>query len=362
MKASGRRLCSFTMTPIRFNPCRVQTWAEAEKRNFALCKPLQETLTVGERGKIKGWVDFIKEQQAQRYLPATVHAWRGVTLYVSDHPKHYDYRDPDGVFSQKYSEIFAGRRVLDIGCRVVNPEHALYRHYRNMGAKAIGIDLLLEKDDPTEGIYQGDARMLAFPEAAFDFIDVPWLFGFGNPSNTILEVVAGFSELYRVLDNGLVHIANGSVRLAVGISPSPALVYIANLLQFGFYCLDKEKDGIPKGYYLVKKDKPMKQNPFRDIFCQLEEYEVNLSRYKEAGRRSEDRIFFVWFMGDIGIDRHNCGEILSQLFINPDDSCLQLKIENDEPDVLLGHLDDFVTRKIITFEQAEKLAKLFCFL
>jgi SAM-dependent methyltransferase len=271
---------------------RITSWSEARQRNFVLNsgdrvavfdwvdrrgEPVKASqicptpeggkLTPEQKADIRPFVDFILEQQLRRHLPEVEREWREITALKSDRDSLYTPRYAHLIFKfrKEFGELFAGRRVLDIGCRIETPEYAFYRYYRNLGAKSVGIDLSVE-EDAKEGVFRGDARMLAFPDRNFDYVTLPMIYGLNNPAETVLEIVAGLSELYRVSDNGLVHIADPILL--------PGLVYIANMLGFRYFYnfrwYDSADDwnGIPVGSLLVKRDAPLSGNPFQAVITE----------------------------------------------------------------------------------------------
>ncbi|MBI5700000.1 methyltransferase domain-containing protein [Candidatus Saganbacteria bacterium] len=281
---------------------RITSWREAYRRNYVLnsgdkvdefdwydtrgreirasrifTTPEGGRLTAEQKAEIRSFVDFVRRQQVARHSDDVEREWRGITalkrgrafLYAPRH-SHLLFK-----FRREYDFLFAGRRVLDIGCAVEDGRSAFYSYYRGFGASAVGIDLSVE-DNPNEGIFKGDARMLAFPDRSFDFVTLPMIYGLNNPAETVLEIAAGLSELHRVLDNGLVHIADPILL--------PGLVYIANML--GFRCFynyrwhDSADDwnGIPVGSLLMKKDAPLPENPFQAVVSDcLREREISFS-------------------------------------------------------------------------------------
>lgn len=281
---------------------RITSWREAFRRNHVLntgdkvqefdsydtrgrqirasrisLTPAGGRLTPEQKADIQLFVEFIQRQQLERHSDEVKREWNGITslriardfLYAPRHT-HLVFK-----FRSEFEHLFPGRRVLDVGCAVEDGRSAFYRYYRGFGASTTGIDLSVE-DNPSERVFKGDARMLPFSDKGFDFVTLPMIYGLNNPAETVLEIAAGLSELYRVMDNGLVHIADPILL--------PGLVYIANLLGFrcfyNFQWHDSADDwnGIPVGSLLMKKDAPLPENPFQAVVIEhLRNHEIAFS-------------------------------------------------------------------------------------
>ena len=287
-------------------PQPIRNWTEAFARNFTLATVVEgifnptiihglsprgkglvcglflqdELLPISPREKagIRPFIEFIQREQRARESVETRQGWERITELTGNVVDHYLPRHSDAtyVFSPRHQRLFKDRRVLDIGCRVNPGLTPFYRHYRQFGAIARGIDLKLETGEETAEVSKGDARMLPFADKSFDFITLPKIYGWRNPANTVLEVTAGLSELYRVLDNGLVHVADDMI--------SPKVAYIAD--RIGFRCFLspawvgslKPWNGIPVGLMMVKRDAPLTQNPFETVARQLNKGEISFPR------------------------------------------------------------------------------------
>lgn len=280
--------------------------ATTEDGKIGLTNTRTAILPAETKQRITRLANFVAEQQALRQGEGengeAEAGWQKAAEIRSDDAEHYKPRDinPMFKFASTHSNSFSGLRVLDIGCRVGASEEPQYEHYRKMGAGAIGLDLNIE-NDPVKGTYQGDVRMLPDHLGEFDFITIPKIFGWHAPSETILEMAVGFAELARVLDNGLIHIADEHIL--------PELAYIA--FRMGFRCFVNpgfnrneavsfkgmfnrsagevvmddsrpigifeavEWNGIPIGLLLVKRDQPLTKNPFHSLVSELEKGELH---------------------------------------------------------------------------------------
>lgn len=216
---------------------------------------------------IQPFVDFIAGERARRHEPEGREGWASVAKLRSPHERHYLPRDahPYFAFDPSFASLFGGVRVLDVGCRNFN-DVPFFERYRRMGAEALGVDINA-RTDLAKGVHQGDVRMLPFEDASFDFISVPKIFGCECPSNTLLEIVVGLSELHRVLANGMVHIADHYI--------APELAYVAQAVGFRVFTSPlwtaewRPWDGVPVGYLLAKQDAALDDNPFKTILDRL---------------------------------------------------------------------------------------------
>ncbi|MFA6170397.1 MAG: hypothetical protein WCW67_06830 [Candidatus Margulisiibacteriota bacterium] len=233
-------------------------------------------LAPDQRTAIEQMTAFIHRQQKLRGLPSVESGWEQLTDLTNECQGYYFPRFGNQAFrfGEELARLFPGLKVLDVGCRVPPDETPFFEYYGRLGAKTVGIDIINDELLPP-GTRVGDVRALPFERASFDFITVPKIFGFGNPADTILEVVAGLSELYRVLDNGLVHLADNCL--------SPGIVYAANLAGFRYYYhrehLTPGKDwtGLPAGSFLVKKESDPAHNPFQPAINLLAANELDFS-------------------------------------------------------------------------------------
>ncbi len=239
--------------------------------------PILDPLPLEVRQAISPFVQFIAgEQERRQASPGEVLTeWRKITELASEGGTLFAPRfgSPWYKFGERHQGIFTDLcSVLDVGCRVFPDEEAHYQYYRNMGAHAIGIDII-DDGDPSTSV--GDVRLLSHADATFDFITIASIFGHGNPAPTYLEVAAGISELHRVLGNGLIHIADKYM--------VPEVLFIAQLL--GFQCfinpcrtlLIDDWNGIPVGALLVKRDGAMQDNIFSRVITELAGQELEFS-------------------------------------------------------------------------------------
>ncbi len=266
---------------------RIMSWGKARQRNFVLnpgddllveqgrgrtgqeitFKQLRLTpeggrLTANQKKAIWPFIEFINGHQRQRHAPAVEREWSSLLALKREETSLYSPRHPYLIyaFEPKFGRLFKDLRVLDIGCVVEPPNFPFYQYYRKLGAAAIGIDISIE-NNPEAGAFHGDVRRLDFSDRSFDFVTIPMIFGIHNPAPTVLEIVAGLSELYRVLDRGIIHIADPILL--------PGLVYIANMLGFRYFYNQKRSEGnwngIPVGSLLIKRADQLSGNPFQGI-------------------------------------------------------------------------------------------------
>jgi hypothetical protein len=218
-------------------------------------------------------VDFIARQQLTRWAPPTRAGFAGLETLRPETNFYYTPRDTDGFFyfRRQHADLFRGIRGLDVGYLTDGPESSHTEYYRRFGAEMVGIDLLLPESAPAQGLYREDIRNLSgalFREAKFKFITVSAVFGEACPSDHILEIAAGLSEINRVLDeDGLAFFAQAY--------PEPAVWYTALRLGFRVFYNDSNLRKLPQGWFLIKGKHPISSNHFYRVLRQLSKVEFD---------------------------------------------------------------------------------------
>jgi hypothetical protein len=251
-----------------------QTWRGALSKNKRVPKwdrTIDETLEICLPAKLKRDLcvteAFVRSQSIWRDSHGQVpEGWAELCELRST--GHYLYAPrwtfPIFYFGGRHANLFNQLSGLDIGARVSSSDDPVkagplkftddnpllresfrphWKHYEEFGATMRAIDMLADPVEPK--IEVGDARLLPFQTASFDFVTLPMLFGPGNPCSTSLEIVTGISELHRVLrPSGFAYMADGILH--------PSVCFAAQLVGFTVLISKGTEDGLPVGTILTK--------------------------------------------------------------------------------------------------------------
>ena len=248
--------------------------------NLEICLPLSL------KYRLRAVASFVRQQSRWRENHRSVPAgWNELTKLRAS--GHYLYAPrwtfPIFFFRDTHGCPFSGLLGLDIGARVSRADdinkvgplklagdnpmlretfRAHWMHYEGLGASMRAVDLVADPAEPRVEI--GDVRLLKFPPCSFDFVTVPMIFGPGNPCSTLLEVVAGLSEVHRVLrPAGFAYVADGILH--------PSVCFAAQLIGFSVFISKGTTNGMPVGTILTKDPhcRTLAKFPDRDVLSLL---------------------------------------------------------------------------------------------
>jgi len=263
-------------------------WSESFSPNFK--NEFQAVLQAKtQKRRIDALVDFVLRQQLSRWQRGCADGFKELANLRFEGnlaPLLYLGRDPNGYFYRKYTSMFSGIIGLDVGCQLFEEsKHNFaiphYEYYRKLGAKRmIGIDMLLKEANEKEDVYPTDVRNMDTPallqeKGIAHFATVAKIFGKTSPSNTVLEIAGGLSELQRVLRlDGLIFVADSRI--------DTALVYIAQKLGFKVFhntIRTATLLNLPLGYFIVHANCPVDQNHFSEVLSILGENQLEILPY-----------------------------------------------------------------------------------
>lgn len=197
------------------------------------------------------FIRFVDQEQQKRWNRRAAAGFdRVADLLHQDREYFYipRYSSPEYFFGGEAKNLgFLKKRGLDVGCRsMMTPHYMQYSFYFQM--EMFGVDVFLDPDMQTDRVVTGDVKNLPFANDYFDFATVAMIFGLGRPSDTILEIAAGLSELRRTV-RGFVYLADRHVM--------PEVVFAGQQLGFRTLIVDraasaKSGGAFPIGTYLVK--------------------------------------------------------------------------------------------------------------
>lgn len=298
-----------------YHPAKIKTWGDALRHNrvvndldelrfkgtkgghcffqFVPASP-EDPFLREEKAFVQPFIEFVMAEQTHRTAPETQEGFVEVAKLRHEDPEYFYW---PRYFNAKYyfgtaakAANFQGGRGLDVGCLTTHglaTHYGYYETYFGMEMHAIDLNLPLEQEG--ERVKSADVRNLPFPNDYFDWATVPMVFGFGRPSDTILEIIVGLSELYRTT-KGFVHIADDTIM--------PEVVFVAQQLGFRtYYNTRKTSDRgmpltMPMGLFLIKD---------RSVYPQLMAYIENHGRAIPYSLRDQD---LVLPLRDLLIDDH----------------------------------------------------------
>lgn len=208
--------------------------------------------SAASKGEALPFIRFIKREQKQRWRRWTTTGFEKVATLRHADPEYFympRYSDLEYIFGGEAREIgFFQKRGLDVGCRSMMDPHYL-RYSQHFQMEMFGVDIFLDPALQNEQVVIGDVRNLPFANDYFDFATVAMIFGFGRPSDTILEIAVGLSELHRTV-KGFVYLADRYVM--------PEVVFVAQQLGFRTLVVNMGSSSLaingifPMGTFLVK--------------------------------------------------------------------------------------------------------------